>query len=89
MKDKGASKISEVLKTNTTLTELDMSRKEIIKVGFMEKKNTDNWIDNLIGGEGFKGVSEALKINTTLTALIMESETKKLINKVDVDIWYV
>ena len=78
---KGMKKITESLKTNTTLTKL-------IAYGY-EKINQDNdkqtkewneihiqlkWTANNIGAEGAKAISELLKNNTTLTKLSLMSD---------------
>ena len=67
----GAKTISESLKVNTSLTELNLGcdekiRKEKERTKWKEMKK---WIDNEIGTEGAKTISESLKINTSLTEL--------------------
>ena len=62
--------MSEALKYNSTLTELDLSGDE------KEERRTEEMnmyieliLDNNIGDEGAKMISEALECNSTLTKL--------------------
>ena len=69
--------ISESLKINTTLTDLDLYGDERIKkrnrkIGYWNWK----WAVNNIGAEGAEMISESLKINTTLTKLYLGSDDK-------------
>ena len=74
--------MSDALKSNTTLTKLDLSREH-------ERSNTqissiNNQIfsilikstDNRIGDTGATSLSDALKSNTTLTELYLSGEDK-------------
>ena len=75
--DEGAIQISESLKTNTTLTELnlDCGNKQMKEL----KWNTNlikQWTVNQIGAEGAKKISESLKTNTTLTSLDLGGDDK-------------
>ena len=67
--DEGARMISESLKTNTTLTELNLSNDEYNENMKNEKKLWLLWTVNNIGESGTKMISESLKTNTTLTTL--------------------
>ena len=74
----GAKAISESLKINTSLTELnlwsdEMKWNEKEKMKWNEMKE---WIVNQIGTEGAKAISESLKINTSLTELDLRSDEK-------------
>jgi len=71
IRDEGASKISETLKVNTTLTELRLSGDEL-EYNEKEKEmkmKVNKWTGNWIGDEGANKISESLKVNTTLTKL--------------------
>ena len=82
--DAGATSLSESLKSNTTLTQLNLSGKD-------QRKNTHKDIrqqitlfpflftstDNDIGERGATSLSESLKSNTTLTELNLWSEDKR------------
>ena len=78
----GATSLSDALKSNTTLTQLDLSRED--------KRNNTNGIhqqstlsilnkstENRIGEAGATSLSDALKSNTTLTKLDLRSENQK------------
>lgn len=70
---------SEVLKTNTSLTSLNIMSEE--KKGNTEEKENkmiiDGWLTgNGIGDEGAKAISEMLKMNTALTHLDLQSENE-------------
>ena len=77
----GASKISESLMVNTTLTELDLYGNE--EWAIKEKKNEwrNEWNDdkwrtgNSIGDSGAIKMSELLRKNTTLTTLNLKYVT--------------
>ena len=80
----GASKISESLKINTTLTELNLSCDEIRNKNEEQKRKKKWrinkkkwWTANQIGAEGASSISESLKINTTLTTLNLSSDEMK------------
>lgn len=80
--DTGATSISEALKTNTTLTELDLGGEKQQMVSnkhlfFNRTKSTGN----VIGGLGAKALSESLKVNTKLISLGLRSEQKITIAK--------
>ena len=67
----GASKISETLKVNTTLTVLNLSgvnKNKELKGGWNENE-MNKWTGNGIGDSGARKISESLKVNTTLTEL--------------------
>ena len=78
--------ISKSLKTNTTLTTLDLDgEKNEVKENDREeetdrkremKRNDRNetWTDNNIGDEGARMISESLKTNTTLTELNLKCD---------------
>ena len=65
--------ISEMLKTNSTLTTLNLISED-------NRINEEEWLkqnektDNKIGDEGAKAMSEMVKVNTTLTELNMSRE---------------
>ena len=72
----GARMLGEALKTNTTLTTLDLSSEE------STEKKSDNDIykrlnfnnkDNFIGDEGARLLSDGLRKNTALTKLNLRS----------------
>ena len=81
--DKGATSLSESLKSNTTLTELDLFCED--------RRKTHKWhpstihfvsflftsTANSIGDTGATSLSESLKSNTTLTELKLWSEDKR------------
>ena len=79
----GATSLSESLKSNTTLTELDLSREDKIKKTYKRHPLTIhssflfNSTDNEIGYTGATSLSESLKSNTTLTALYLSGEDKR------------
>jgi hypothetical protein len=59
----GTIKLSEALKSNSSLTRLDLSCNSLIVASF------SRIADNNIGSKGAIGLSEALKANTSLTSL--------------------
>ena len=64
--------IGESLKSNTTLTELNLGCDEMNNGNEVNKKmmiNDGIWIENNIGDEGARMISESLKSNTALTTL--------------------
>ena len=79
---KGTKSLSEALKSNTTLTKLNLSCED------KRKKTPKTYInnslfpflftstDNNIGKRGAKSLSEALKLNAALTQLDLSSENK-------------
>ncbi|KAF9390109.1 hypothetical protein CPB97_009911 [Podila verticillata] len=76
--DNGAQALAEALKTNSTLTTLDLQINKIGDKGAQELaetlkiNSTLTTLDlqgNSIGGHGAQALSEALKINSTLTTL--------------------
>ena len=81
--DMGATSSSEVLKSNTTLTKLNLSCED------KRKKTQMTSINNLlfsflftstvnkIGDTGAASLSESLKSNTTLTQLNLSGEDKR------------
>ena len=76
--DEGASKISESLKVNTTLTKLNLYGDEKKKKKQWKREVNENernkWTGNIIGDEGASKISESLKVNTTLTELSLSSD---------------
>ena len=81
--DEGAKAISESLKINTSLTELNLWSDEKIrneKESKNEKNENEEWIGNHVGDEGAKTISESLKINTSLTELNLGCD-EKIINE--------
>ena len=78
--DDAAKLLSDALKTNTTLTSLDLSGEE---ENMIDKKgrNADWLAGNQIGDEGAKAMSEMLKVNTTLTSLDLSREEENTIEK--------
>ena len=79
--DTGATSLSESLKSNTTLTKLNLGRED-------KRRHTKDIHNgslflslgmnrNKIGDTGAKSLSEALKSNTTLTKLNLYSENKR------------
>ena len=76
---KGATSLSDALRVNTVLTELNMGCEED---GNERNKVRDCVVDGLlvgnsIGVNGAKALSDALKVNTTLTSLDLSSEKKR------------
>lgn len=75
IKSDGAEFIGEALKTNSTVTQLDLSmmpseRNSVylfIHSFFFTNK------DNSIGSDGTKAIAEALKTNTHITRIIFEN----------------
>ena len=81
--DEGAKSISESLKINTSLTQLELGGDEDLyemkgrkKERRKEQRNKKE-IDNDIGDEGAKSISKSLKINSSLTELDLYSDEKK------------
>ena len=82
--DTGATSLSDSLKTNTTLTELNLSCKDKRKKTHKRHPSTMNSFhflfistDNGIGDTGATSLSESLKTNTTLTELNLSCEDKR------------
>ena len=80
--ERGAASLSEILKSNTSLTKLDLGggyQRNNTKVVppffffFIHIKSTDN----IIGERGAASMSDALKSNTTLTELDLSCEDKR------------
>ena len=80
----GAKSLSESLKSNTTLTKLDLRGKD--KRNKTQKRHPstihsflflNTSTDNEIGDTGVKSLSESLKSNTTLTKLNLRGEDKR------------
>ena len=77
----GATQISETLKTNTTLTSLDLlgddkDNNKQVNVLKWKTNPIKQWTDNRIGEEGAKKICESLKTNTTLASLNLTSDDK-------------
>ena len=73
---KGAIKLSEALKTNTTLVELNLwgdKKSNSGKIMNLQEEN-GNTEGNEIGIEGVRQLGESLKTNTTLTSLNLNSK---------------
>ena len=72
----GARMLSESLKANTVLSNLNLrgeyQLRELNFEKYLIKANVCVWNDNKIGIEGSYAFSEALKINTSLTKLNIE-----------------
>ena len=74
--EEGAKVMSKMMKTNTTLTSLNLcSEEEKKKQGGEGRENNVNLFpDNEVKEEGVKAISEMLKVNTTLTSLSLSCE---------------
>ena len=78
--DEGARALGDALKTNTTLTQLELnSEQQDHKETLKESKSKHNgmwsgWAANVIGDEGARALGDALKTNTTLTQLWLSCE---------------
>ena len=77
--DEGARGLGDALKTNTTLTLLNLSgarqdHKETQQEQGKHNGMRSDWADNKIGDEGARGLFDALKTNTTLTWLNLRGE---------------
>ena len=81
--DRGATSLSEALKSNTTLTKLDLSGENKKKTHKRHPLTNHSFLflftstDNNIGGTGATSLSELLKSNTTLTELNLSGEDKR------------
>ena len=75
IRDTGATSLSDLLKTNTTLTELYLkSKHKTTQTNQCEENRELFWvpIDNEIKYTGARSLSESLKSNTNLTYLNLE-----------------
>ena len=74
----GARGLGEALKTNTTLTILDLGSEQQDHKEAQQEQGKHNgmgdWSVNKIGAEGACGLGDALKTNTTLTMLDLSGE---------------
>ena len=70
----GARMISELLKTNTTLTKLNLTSDKNIIYFIYKEWNDMICTANNIGESGARMISESLKTNTTLTELNLSSD---------------
>ena len=83
IEDAGVTSLSESLKSNTTLTELDLSctyKKRHTQMASIYNPLFSFLItstDNKIGNTGATSLSEALKSNTTITELYLSGEYKR------------
>ena len=84
IKDIGATSMSEALKSNTTLTALDLSCQDKREKTHKRHPSTNHSFflhftstDNNIDEKGATSMSEALKSNTILTKLNMYGKDKK------------
>ena len=82
--DTGATSLSEALKTNTTLIELDLSREDNRKKTHKRHPSTNHSFhflltqtDNKIGDTGATSLSESLKSNATLTEFDLKSKDER------------
>ena len=70
--------MSDILKVNTTLRELDLGGEERKEEMFRERKRKkERMTDNKIGAEGATALSEMLKVNTALTEIYLRCEYEK------------
>ena len=83
IRETGATSLSEALKSNTTLTELDLNCEYRRKKTNKRHSSTihsflfSTQTGNLIGDIGMTSLSEALKSNTALTELSLCCEDKR------------
>ena len=83
IRDTGATSLSDALKSNTTLTKLDLSGEQKKRNTQMKSVNNPLFsiliksIDNDIRNGGGTSLSDALKSNTTLTELNLYGEHKR------------
>ena len=79
--ERGATSLSDALKSNSTLTELDLSRAHKRNNTQMASINDplfhSHQTGNSIGDRGATSLSDALKANTTLTKLDLGGEYKR------------
>jgi len=69
--------ISEVLKCNSTLTQLDLTSDEIILIEInwtQMKQKANEWIGSFVGVKGARMMSEGLKYNNALTELNLKGD---------------
>ena len=86
IRDEGAKTISGLLKTNTSLTKLDLrgdDEKITNEKIYVKNIEYERLIENMIRDEGAKSISELLKINTSLTGLYLGCEEKIRIEKIE------
>ena len=82
--DTGATSLSEALKSNATLTELNLSGEDKRKKTHKRRPSTNHSFhflltqtDNKIGDTGATSLSESLKSNTELTIISLGGEYKR------------
>ena len=81
--ERGATSLSEALKSNTTLTELYLNGEDKRKAHKRQTSTTHSFsfiitsTGNKIGDRGATSLSESLKSNTTLTALNLSCDDKR------------
>ena len=81
--DTGATSLSDALKSNTTLTQINLECEDKRNNTQMASINNPlfsihiNSTGNGIGETGTTALSEVLKLNTTLTELYLSSEHKR------------
>ena len=81
--EEGATSLSESLKTNTTLTKLNLGGEEKKKTHKRHSSTIHSFpflftsTENKIGDTGATSLSESLKSNTTLTELDLTGEDKR------------
>ena len=79
--NEGVQTLSESLKINITLTEMDLDGETLnVKESKMKMKINGKWkwTDNQIGSEGAQSLSESLKINTILTQMDLSCDEDDL-----------
>ena len=69
--------MSEMLKSNTTLTSLSLCGEEEGKTEKEKERNDEKLTGNKIGVEGVKSMSETLKTNNTLASLNLCGEEEE------------
>ena len=81
--DTEATSLSDALKTNTTLTKLDLKsegKRNNTKIALVNQPTPSiltKSTDNIIGDKGATSMGEALKTNTTLTQIELRGEDKR------------
>ena len=90
--DTGATSLSEALKTNATLTELNLNGEDKRKKTLKRYPSTIHSFSflftstgNTIGDTGAASLSEALKSNTTLIKLDLSGKDKKTTQKTSIN----
>lgn len=73
--DEGVKAIVELLKTNTSVTKIDLEIKEQSLLSHFILHE-----ENKIGVDGAKAIAELLKTNTTITKLELESNSRKTVS---------